>query len=193
LILCRLPSIPRKTTRSCLVWVMGAVLGFPVNPFVKLSYRRAWALSDKDLLRIRPMTYWRSDEGLGASLNLDVDHLFADHLMLRFGNWGNVSQSDEIQGMSWGSSLLLFQGFSQRRALTYKALIQGETHAEVRIQNYGFELRYRQRVLRKWLFLEFGPSVTWPREFSAEARKVNWGVSVGLEMYFGPVPDTQMR
>ena len=172
---------------------VGAVLGFPVTPFVKLSYRRAWPLSEKDLLRVRPMTYWRSDEGLGASLNLDVDHLFADNLMLRFGNWGNVSQSKDIQGVSWGSSLVLFQGFSNRRALTYKVLIQGETHAEVRIQNYGFELRYRQRVLRKWLFLEVGSSVTWPREFSVEERNVNWGASIGLEMYFGPVPDAQIR
>ena len=139
------------------------------------------------------MTYWRSDEGFGASLNADVDHLFADNLMLRFGNWGKVSQSDEIEGISWGSSLVLFQGLSMRRALTYKVLFQGETHAEVKVQNYGFELRYRQRVLRKWLFLELGPSVTWPREYSVEERKVNWGASIGLEMYFGPVPDAQMR
>ncbi len=172
---------------------LGAVLGFPVSPFVKLSYRRAWALSEKDLLRVRPMTYWRADEGLGASLNIDVDHLFADNLLLRFGNWGNVSQTDEIQGMSWGSSLALFQGFSDRRALTYKVLIQGETLAEVRVQNYGFELRYRQRVLRKWLFMEVASSVTWPKEFSVEERNVNWGASIGLEMYFGPVPDAQMR
>jgi hypothetical protein len=172
---------------------VGAVLGFPVSPFVKLSYRRAWALSEKDLLRVRPMGYWRGDEGLGASLNVDVDHLFADHLMLRFGNWGNVSQSEDIEGLSWGSSLELFQGFSERRALTYKVLIQGETLAEVRVQNYGFELRYRQRILRKWLFMEVASSLTWPREFSVEERNVNWGASIGLEMYFGPVPDAQMR
>jgi len=172
---------------------VGAVLGFPVTPFVKLSFLRAWALSEKDLLRVRPMGYWRSDEQLGASLNVDLDHLLADHLMLRFGNWGNVSQSVNIEGMSWGSSLQLFQGFSERRALTYKVLIQGETLAEVGVQNYGFELRYRQRVLRKWLFMEVASSVTWPREFLVEERKVNWGGSIGLEMYFGPVPDAQMR
>ena len=172
---------------------VGAVLGFPVSPFVKLSYQRAWALSEKDLLRVRPMGYWRGDEGLGASLNVDVDHLFADHLLLRFGNWGNVSQAEDIEGLSWGSSLQLFQGFSERRALTYKVLIQGETLAEVKVQNYGFELRYRQRILRKWLFMEVASSVTWPREFSVEERNVNWGASIGLEMYFGPVPDAQMR
>ena len=172
---------------------VGARLNFPVNTYVKASYRRAFAMGEKNLLRLRPVTYWKRDEGFGASMNIDLDHLIGDNLMLRFGNWGNVSESLDVEGLAWSSALTLFQGFSDRRALTYKTFVLGETEADVQVQNYGFELRYRQRVLRKWLFMEVASSVTWPRELLEETRKTNWGVSIGLEMYFGPIPDNAIR
>ncbi len=172
---------------------VGARINFPVNPYVKASYRRSFALGDKNLLRLRPVTYWKRDEGLGASMNIDLDHLIGDNLMLRFGNWGNVSESPDVEGLAWSSALTLFQGLSNRRAVTYKTFVLGETEADVPIQNYGFEVRYRQRVLRKWLFMEVGSSVSWPRESLDEIRKTNWGVSIGFEMYFGPIPDDAIR
>jgi hypothetical protein len=172
---------------------VGARISAPVDPYVKATYRRAWSLSDRDFLKARPVIYWRGQDGFGSSINVDLDHLISDNLMLRFGNWANAAQTQDVKGLQWSSSLILFQGLSNRKALTYKALVVGETKAEVPIQNYGFEVRYRQRIARKWLFMEIGTSVTWPREFLVEERNVNWGASIGLEMYFGPIPEDQMR
>lgn len=170
----------------------GARLDLPLNSYVKASYRRAWTLGERQMLRFRPVAYWRREEGAGASLGMDIDHLVSDRMLLRFGNWANVSQSPEVQGVEWLTSLALFQGLNNRRALTYRALVRGQTEAEVAVQDYGLELRYRQRVKRKWLFLELGTSLTWPRSVLAERRESNWGVSLGVEAYFGPVPDWQL-
>jgi len=172
---------------------VGVKMGTPLEPYVKATYRRAWRLSERDLLRVRPVAYWRSQEGLGTTLDVDLDHLIKPELLLRFSNWGNVSQDEDIDGLAWGSSLTLYQGFSDRRALTYRMLITGETLDPVRVKNYGYELRYRQRILRKWLFIEYLGSVTWPKDTVDEIRKTNWGVGIGLEMYFGPVPEAKMR
>jgi hypothetical protein len=172
---------------------VGARISTPVDPYVKATYRRAWTLSNNDFLKARPVIYWRGEDGFGSSINLDLDHLISDNFMLRFGNWANAAQTEEVEGLQWSSSLILFQGLSNRKALTYKALVVGETKAEVPIKNYGFEVVYRQRILRKWLFLEVGSSVTWPRDFLVEERNVNWGASIGVEMYFGPFPEDQMR
>ena len=61
------------------------------------------------------------------------------------------------------------------------------------IRNYGVEVRYRQQIFREWLFVEGRTSLTWPRETLDEERKINPGVGLGFEMYFGPMPDNQMR
>jgi len=172
---------------------VGVKMGTPLEPYVKATYRRAWRLSERDLLRVRPVAYWRSQEGLGTTLDVDLDHLIRPELLLRFSNWGNVTQDEEIDGLAWGTSLTLYQGLSDRRALTYRALLTGETLDPVRVKNYGYELRYRQRILRKWLFIEFLASVTWPKDLPEELRTRNLGAGIGLEMYFGPIPEVQMR
>ena len=48
-------------------------------------------------------------------------------------------------------------------------------------------------MFRKWLFMDVSASVTWPRENLAEEREVNPGVGLGLEMYFGPMADIDLR
>lgn len=172
---------------------VGAKVRLPPEPYVKAAYRRAWELSDSTLVRIRPLAYWKYDEGLGSTLHVDLDQLLTNTSMLRWSNSGNVSQDPEVDGVRWLSYLSLFRALSNRRALSYHLLAGGETGGEVKLQNYGFELRYRQRVLREWLFVEALGSLTWPREFRDEERESNFGVGVGFEMYFGPVPEGQMR
>ena len=171
----------------------GAKVRLPPEPYLKAAYRRAWELSESTLVRVRPLAYWKYDEGLGSTLHLDLDHLLSKTSMLRWSNSGNVSQDPEVDGVRWLSYLSLFRALSNRRALSYHLLAGGETNAEVELQNYGFEIRYRQRVLREWLFVEFLSSLTWPRELLSEERESNLGVGIGFEMYFGPVPEGQMR
>jgi hypothetical protein len=72
-------------------------------------------------------------------------------------------------------------------------MVHGETQAEVPLRNYGVELRYRQKILRQWLFVELITSMTWPREFLTEERESNFGAGIGVEMYFGPVPEHRLR
>ncbi|MDH3512764.1 MAG: hypothetical protein OER85_18125 [Gammaproteobacteria bacterium] len=171
---------------------VGAKLRLPPEPYVKAAYRRAWELSESTLFRIRPLVYWRYEEGLGSTLNLDLDHLLTKTSMVRWSNSGNVSQDQDVEGVRWLTYLSLFRALSNRRALSYHLLAGGETEADVRLQNYGFEVRYRQRVLREWLFIEFLSSLTWPREFLTEERESNFGAGIGIEMYFGPIPQERM-
>ncbi|MBT8443611.1 MAG: hypothetical protein KJO13_02625 [Gammaproteobacteria bacterium] len=170
---------------------VGAKVRWPPEPYVKLRYRKHFALTESTLLSLRPILYWRSEEKLGTTLHVDLDQMLNEHLMLRWANFGNVAQ-DEVQGLEWESSLILFQALSNRRAMTYRALVVGETKAEETLNNYGFELRYRQRVLREWLFVEFITGITWPKYFADEEREANIGIGAGFEMYFGPTPEGQM-
>ena len=171
----------------------GLRLRTPPVPILKVIYRRAWQLSERNLLAIRPIVYWRSDEGLGSTVNLDVDHVISDAFLFRWANFGNVSQDEEVEGMNWGSTFYLYQALSNKKALTYSIFARGETDAPVSFNTAGFQVRYRHRILREWLFIEYYGGVDWPRYLPEETREANFGTGLRLEAYFGPAPDSWMR
>jgi len=171
---------------------VGLRLGSPIEPIVKIKYRRNWQLSDRDLLRLAPTVYWRSEEGFGATVGFDVDHVISSDMLFRWSNFANVSEDEEIDGVDWGSALYLFHALSQKRAMTYYIFTRGETKNEVEFKNVGLETRFRHRFLRDWLFVEYIGNVTWPREFQDERRKTNLGAGIRLEAYFGPAPQEWM-
>lgn len=172
---------------------VGAKIRAPPEPYAKARYRRAWELNDSTLLQLRPIGYWKSEEGFGSTLHVEIDHLLSDQFMLRWTSSGNVSEDEEIEGLAWTNWMSLYQALADRRAISYHAFVQGETKADIKTQNYGVEVRYRRRIARQWLFLEIIGGVSWPRYFIDEERDINFGIGAGFEMYFGPVPDIQMR
>ena len=172
---------------------IGAKLRVPPEPYVKLKYRRLWELTERDLIRLRPVVYWKSEEGYGTTINLDYDHSISDALLFRWANFGNVAEEEEVEGLDWGSTWFLLQALSEKRALVYSVFARGETKSEVTFQNAGFELRYRHSFLRDWLFVEYVSGLSWPRQFIDERRKTNFGAGLFLEVYFGPAPDEFMQ
>jgi hypothetical protein len=169
----------------------GVRLGTPADPFVKASYRFNVVFNEDSMLWLQETPFWRDSRGFGAVTQATLDHLANPALLLRWNNLGTVAEDTE--GLGWSSNVTAYQFFSRRRAISYTALVVGETGADVALQNYGFESRYRQQVFRRWLFLQVSGSVTWPREYLDEKREINPGVGIGFEMYFGPVPDLEMR
>ncbi len=170
---------------------IGVRLRTPIDPYAKGSYRYNFIFSERTMLRARETLFWRDSRGFGATTQLALDHLFAPNLLLRWNNSGTVAE--DTQGLDWFSGITAFQNLGRRRALSWSLLSAGQTAAEVGLRNYGIETRYRQRLGREWLFVEFDASLTWPRERREERREINPGIGIGFEMYFGPVPEDQMR
>lgn len=182
-----------NTAKRGLDFSAGVKFNAPPEPFVKASYRHIWQISQNNLLHVRPIIYWRDEEGFGSTLTAEIDHIINSAMLLRWRNFGNVSEDEEVEGVDWGSSVILFQALSNRKALTYSVFVRGETKAEITTKNFGLEFRYRQRFLRDWLFIEYIGGVSWPRELLTEKREMNFGGGLLLEAYFGPAPDDWVR
>ena len=165
----------------------------PVEPFVKARYNYAWRLTENNLVRARPVVYWIDGEGFGSTLTVDLDNYLGDAYLLRFSNFGNVTEDPEIEGVRWGSTLTLFQALPDKRGFAYNVFVRGETRDPVQLKNYGLQVTYRHRFLREWLFLEYVTGVSWPREFPQEERETNLGLGARFEIYFGPTPEGEMR
>lgn len=154
-----------------------------LQPYVQANYRWNRAISDKWLVRMRPRVFWRDDRGRGASVTTIFDYFVSRDWLLR--SWNLLLTDGNIDGVRWTGKLLAFQSLAGRSAISYSTFATGQTGGEVEVDDYGFEVRFRRRIYREWLFLELSSGVSWPREFLDEQRKSNFAVGADIEMRFG--------
>ena len=162
---------------------IGSKLRWPLEPYLKGSYRLGVPFGDRNLLRLDETIFWREDEGFGATTRFDLERLLAEDYLVRLTGSGTFTEKTE--GVRWSSRLTLYQNLGDGRALAYEAGISGETDREVAVVDYGLRVIYRRRIHLEWLFLELRSSITWPRETLVERREPNWGAGIALEMLFG--------
>jgi hypothetical protein len=162
---------------------VGIRLATPPDPYVNVTYRWYETWNESWLLRVRPRAFWQRQRGTGVTLDSDLDYAISPTLMLRWAN--NFVAEDIVEGLGWRSDVIVYQGLSNNKALSYGVFAQGETAAEVELRNLGFELRFRRRLAREWFFIQLSTGVSWPREFPDEQRESNFGVGVSFEMQFG--------
>ena len=154
----------------------------PLDPFVKGSYRFLRGSSGKTLYSFRETAFWQNSEKFGFTSRVDIERA-VNSWLLRWTGSGTISQ--ETEGVRGYTSLTIMRGMPNRRAIAAQIFTTGEFDSPVPTENYGAKLGYRIAVARDWLVLETRISCTFPREELSEKRITNWGVGIGLEMYFG--------
>lgn len=169
----------------------GVRIRTPVDPYTKATYRHNLVFGDDAAVRARQTIFWRDSRGWGETTELAFDKLLDPRFLLRFSNAATLAE--DVRRLEWYSALTLFHSRGNRAGLAYTSFVNGIANTDVPVRNFGGEVRYRRRVLREWLFLEARSSLTWPKESPVEEREINPGVYLGFEMYFGPVPDAELR
>ncbi len=162
---------------------VGVKVSSALEPYVRLTYRWYRSYGDAWLLRLRPRAFWQRERGTGLTLQSDLDRVINPNVLLRWAN--NLAVEDDVEGLGWRSDLIAYQALSKNRAFSYSIFALGEAGADVQLQNYGLELRYRQRLAREWFFIQLSTGLSWPRELLEEERESNFGVGVMFEMRFG--------
>ena len=145
-------------------WLIG--LGFSRDQ----QFRRGWNFS------------------VGVKLTTPLEPFVRTTYRWLLRTWTILQGEDEIAGMGWTQKFTAYQSISDKNAMSYALYATGQTQAEVPLRDYGIELRYRKRIARKWLFVEFLTYLSWPREFLLEERKDNLGFGIEFEMQFGDWP-----
>jgi hypothetical protein len=164
----------------------GVNASLPAEPYVKGQYRWFHALPRDWLFRWRQTVFWRSEEGFGTTLGLDLEKRLSDRFLLRWSNANTLSQGTD--GVEWWSSMTLYHLLSQRRAVGWTAWVSGETAAPVSLREYGLRVMLRNRLHREWLFGEVGTGIYWPRHEVADVRQASLGLWVGVALQFGEGP-----
>jgi len=165
---------------------VGVKLAAPLEPYVRTTYRWNHNINDAVLWRLRPRAFWQSQRGPGVSVNSILDYAVNPAWLLR--SWVVLSAEEEIDGLGWRNDFIAYQSLTNKTALSYNLFAYGQTENDVELQDYGFELRYRKRVSRDYLFMELSTSISWPRYLPEEVRDSNFGVGIAFEMQFGDWP-----
>lgn len=164
----------------------GVRLTFPLDPYIKGSYRFARPIGEKTLLRLRETVFWQNSEEFGATTRVDWDRILGEKNLLRYTASATYSQRSE--GVRWFTHVTWFTFISTRRAIAYELASNGSTDHEVPLTDYGASIIYRQRVWREWLLLEFRAGVDWPRDWLYEERRSNINAGLAFELRFGRDP-----
>ena len=170
---------------------VGVKLATPLEPYVRTTYRWNHTFNDALFWRVRPRVFWQNQRGFGATINSILDYAANPSWMLRA--WTTLSVEDEYEGMGWTNNFIAYQSLTNRTALSYSVFALGDTEGAVELQDVGFELRYRKRIAREYLFIELSTRLNWPRYLLEETRERNFGVGLAFEMQFGDWPGRQQR
>ncbi len=170
-------------------WDLGAgvKLRLPPDPYVRARYHLNPLVSNSWLWRMTPQLFWQDSRGWGVSVTSTLNYVVSEDWLLRSSTF--LVEDEVSEGVEWTQIFAAYQNVSWRSALAYTVYAQGETDADVPLQDYGVELRFRRRIFREWFFIELSTSLSYPREFLFEERKSNIGVGIELEMQFGEWPE----
>ncbi|GAB4016043.1 MAG: hypothetical protein Fur0010_15580 [Bdellovibrio sp.] len=170
---------PLDLLRWRLKFDSGIRVDIPPEPFAKLRLLKSWYFGHYEL-RPGQEVFWYLESGFGETTRLDLDRPISEDLLFRYENW--VTWRDETDEYDFASGPILYQRLSDRRGLSYNLKILGVSNPTWHVNDYKFEVSYRQLLWRQWFFVEITPYVHFPK--SREWEKT-FGMSFKLEAVIG--------
>jgi hypothetical protein len=157
----------------------GTLDGFLPVLFGGARYRNLFFEEEPWLARFIQRLRWYTNDGWEVGSRLELDRRLGERVLgrLQFGaDWYQIRE-----GFFFQAGPVVFHQLSERRAMRYEALASWQTQPTHRLENVRLGVRYRQRIWRKWLFLEVSPGVTFPRE---EDYDITPGIRLRFDVYF---------
>jgi len=161
----------------------GIRLAVPMDPYLKGSWIFERGVSETGVFSVRETLFWELSEGAGETTRLDLEHIYAQHWLVRYT--ASATRSQYSEGLLGYSSVLVLHDLGERRAVALEAECDGQTEASVPLHDYGLKAAYRKGVMRRWLIMELRASIDWPKDYPWQRRSTSLGAGIGFEMLFG--------
>jgi len=175
-----------RGTRSTADVGVGLVARLPVGAFARARYRLAIPVGKVFLSRSSYSVFWRTDTHLGTRLDSSLERHLGESTLVRLAGSTQVAQR-RTRDLEYGGDLSLLHAFTETSAIALGGGLSGATRAPVAIDRYRLFTRGRQAALRRWIFLELEPELSWPwREGRGRIRE--YAVTLRLEVQFQDDP-----
>lgn len=152
---------PQDLLRWRLKFDSGIRLEIPPEPFARLRLLKSWHIGSYEL-RPSQEFFWYLTDGFGESTKLDLDRPINEDFLFRYEN--DATWTDKNDYFTFYSGPVLYQKISERRGLSYNAKVLGVSKPSWFVNDYRFEVSYRQLLFRQWFFAEITPYIRFPKE-----------------------------
>jgi hypothetical protein len=173
----------RKADKQGWDYSVGIRFRFPPRPYVRARWRTQHSFGENADVAFRQTFFWRDGIGFGTTSRFDTSRRVGEKDVLQFeavGTW-----SEDTEGVDWWAGHTWYHRLDEGRGLSLLTFARGESRRDPSLTEYGFHLIYRRPLEREWLFLNAGPTLTWPRFEPDEDREMSWGLIAQVEMFFG--------
>jgi hypothetical protein len=157
----------------------GVKLKFPPQIFGKLKLNRIDHIG-KWRVQFAPTFLWSSEEGYGEYTSLYFDREISKWMLFRFSNEQNwYDDTDELK-TSHGPSLI--HQLSEKRVISYNFRANFTNRPTFEIENYNFNIGYRQNLKKNWFFYHFIPQMDFAKD---NDFKMRLGATIKISLIFG--------
>lgn len=172
-----------NSKRNGFDYSVGAKLSGGFNPYAKIRHRHLFEPRGKNYWRTTQTAFWRRDEKLGFSSQLDYTRIMGDYDILEWDT--SAKYTEEAEQWEWLSSTSWHHSFSRTRGISSRIYVRGEEKNEVDIPEYGVSFTYIREFLRPWLFIETGVDFRWEKHEPNKNYKSATRFALQLEMLMG--------
>lgn len=170
-----------QAMRSTLNFGGGLRVQWPLDYYLRVRYERLVHVGSKGIIRLSETGFWQSLDGFGETTRFDFERKISDTLSNRFSTYGTFSEISN--GVEWGCEESLFKQLSPKSALSLDLGVYGHTRPTSNVTVYSIGSRYRQNILRPWLFFEVAPEVSFPVAGNGSHRVIG-AITFFLEVQF---------
>lgn len=158
---------------------LGIRFRIPPDPFVRSRATREWQLNEEWNASVLAGLYYFLNDDLGANLITNFDRSLTPALFFRQTfetQW--IRESDKFEHAITAN---LFYELDSSRVLRYRLGVLAETHQHKPVSSYYYEMTYREKLYRDWLFYEVIPVLAFPRD---DHYELSPSFTVKLEVLF---------
>lgn len=152
-----------------------------LQTFVRARYLYTHPLSASSFLRFAETAYQWEDDGFVETTRLDLERSLSPSTLARLSN--SATYTEAGHGVLWTPGTSLFHQLTPKDAVSLDVSANYVTRPETDWVNFRVGVRYRKNFYRPWLFFEFEPEITWPRDASRN-RTSQRAVMFILETHF---------
>lgn len=169
------------TLRSSLDLGGGVLFALPPGLVGRLRFRYGRELGRVALARTLATGFWNTRDGFGTTGSLALERALGTRLLLRWTNGTLISQASS--GWESASELALLAKLGRTTGLTLLGAGAARSKPELVIQTWRVALRLRTSLIRRWIYGEVEPEVTWPLD-PAGGRRAIPAIIFRLELQF---------
>jgi len=151
----------------------------PLDPFVRLRMKREVVFKYWKFRFTETLFHFHSS-GTGHNSTFEWDRPMSKKDLFRWHT--TATWWDDTDHYELSNSLSFFHEITDRRALAYSISVFGSNKPTVQADTYLFDVRYRQRIHKDWLYYEINPQVLYEKINNFTPEKT---LTLKLEMIFG--------